>query len=76
MYIWKGELKGDSMDTNWKHRKDAITTDQKNRIDDEHIHEMDKRHLKESESEASVIPKPGEAQPPSKRNGPDEDAPQ
>src|SRR5436189_77134 len=26
------------MDTNWKHQKNAITTDQKNRTDDEHIH--------------------------------------
>ena len=52
------------MDTNWKHQKDAITTDQKNRIDDEHIHEIDKRHLKESEGEARVISNPGEAQPP------------
>ena len=33
------------MDTNWKHQKDAITTDQKNRVDDEHIREADKRHL-------------------------------
>jgi hypothetical protein len=56
------------MDTNWKHQKDAITTDQKNRIDDEHIHEIDKRHLKESESEASVL-KPEEAKAQSKRNG-------
>jgi hypothetical protein len=63
------------MDTNWKHQKDAITTDQKNRIDDEHIHEIDKRHLKESKRDASVIPKPGEGKAPSKRNGPDENAP-
>jgi len=37
------------MDTNWKHQKDAITTDQKFRNEDEHLHELDKRHLKESE---------------------------
>jgi hypothetical protein len=64
------------MDTNWKHQKDAITTDQKNRTDDEHIHEIDKRHLRESESEASVIPKPGEAEAPSKRTPRDANAPQ
>ncbi len=33
------------MDTNWKHQKDAITTDQKFRNEDEHL----QRHLKESE---------------------------
>ena len=32
-----------------KHQKDAITTDQKIRTDDEHIHEQDKQHFKESE---------------------------
>jgi hypothetical protein len=64
------------VDTNWKHQKDAITTDQKNRTDDEHIHEIDKRHLKESDSEANLIPKPGEAEAPSKRNARDADAPQ
>src|SRR5438034_11726525 len=37
---------GAKMDTNWKHQKNAITTDQKNRTDDEHIHEIDNRHLK------------------------------
>ena len=45
------------MDTNWKHQKRAITTDQKNRTDDEQIHELDKQHLKESEKDASPIPK-------------------
>jgi hypothetical protein len=40
------------MDTNWKHQKAAITTDQKNRTDDEHIHEMDKKHLEASRKEA------------------------
>ena len=43
------------MDTNWKHQKDAITTDQKNRVEDEHIHEADKRHLKESEAEREAL---------------------
>jgi hypothetical protein len=66
------------MDTNWKHQKDAITTDQKNRIDDEHIHEIDKRHLKESESEseADLIPKQEETRAPPKRNGLNANAPQ
>lgn len=40
------------MDTNWKHQKKAITTDQKNRTDDEHIHELDKLHYEESRKEA------------------------
>ena len=40
------------MKTNWQHQKDAITTDQKNRVDDEQIHELDKRRLKESEKKA------------------------
>jgi hypothetical protein len=35
------------MDTNWKHQKKAITTDQKNRTDDENVHELDKRHLEQ-----------------------------
>jgi len=43
------------MKTNSQHRKDAITTDQKNRVDDENIHELDKRRLKESEKQASPI---------------------
>jgi hypothetical protein len=47
------------MKTNWQHQKDAITTDQKNRVDDEHIHELDKQHLKKSEKEASPTAKPG-----------------
>jgi len=36
------------VDTNWKHQKKAITTDQKNRTDDEHVHELDKKHLEAS----------------------------
>jgi hypothetical protein len=47
------------MKTNWEHQKKAITTDQKFRTDDEHIHEMDKRHLKENEVDPEFIPKPG-----------------
>jgi hypothetical protein len=49
------------MDTNWEHQKKAITTDQKFRTDDEHIHELDKRRLKESEEpDPELIPKRGE----------------
>ena len=48
------------MDTNGTHQRDASTTDQKNRTDDEHILELDKQHLKESEKNASPIPKAGE----------------
>ena len=47
------------MKTNWEHQKKAITTDQKFRTDDEHIHELDKRHLKESEKDPGLIPKQG-----------------
>jgi hypothetical protein len=48
------------MKTNWEHQKKAITTDQKFRTDDEHIHEMDKRHLKESKEDPGFIPNPTE----------------
>jgi hypothetical protein len=41
------------MKTNWQHQKDAITTDQKNRVDDEHLHELDRQRVKESEKQAS-----------------------
>ena len=44
------------MDTNWEHQKKAITTDQKFRTDDEHIHELDKQHLKEDEKDSAFIP--------------------
>jgi hypothetical protein len=44
------------MKTNWQHQKDAITTDQKLRDDDEHTHELDKRHLKKSREDAESIP--------------------
>lgn len=46
------------MKTNWQHQKDAITTDQKTRVDDEHIHEMDKRRVKATETEeAAEVPR-------------------
>jgi hypothetical protein len=44
------------MKTNWQHQKDAITTDQKNLTDDEHVHEEDKQHLKASEKPEIPIP--------------------
>ena len=50
------------MKTNWQHQKDAITTDQKTRAEDEHLLEVDKRHLKESREKGDQIPrktKPG-----------------
>jgi hypothetical protein len=56
------------MKTNWQHQKDAITTDQKNRTDDEQIHEEDKQHFKESEKAATPIPKQGEKPAPRVRN--------
>ena len=51
------------MKPGWQHVKEAITTDQKNLTDDEHIHEEEKRELKLSEKDGkdeSLIPKPGE----------------
>jgi hypothetical protein len=47
------------MKSNWEHQKRAVTTDQKFKDDDEHIHEADKRHLKESEEHPNVIPTKG-----------------
>jgi len=44
------------MKTNWEHQKEAITTDQKNKVDDEHIHELDKQRVRESEKKASTVP--------------------
>jgi hypothetical protein len=44
------------MKTNWQHQKDAITTDQKNLTDDQHIHEQDKQHFKASEKEKNLVP--------------------
>ncbi|MDP9202494.1 MAG: hypothetical protein M3P26_11270 [Gemmatimonadota bacterium] len=49
------------MDSNWAHQRKPITTDQKFRTDDEHIREMDKRRLKESEEkDPELIPKPAD----------------
>jgi hypothetical protein len=55
------------MKTNWEHQKEAITTDQKNRAEDEHLLEIDKRHLKESEEVPNQIPKRSKKTKPAKR---------
>ena len=52
----------EEMGSNQEHQKRANATDQKFRTDDEHIHEMDKKHLKESEKDAAFIPKPDDKQ--------------
>ena len=44
------------MKTNGEHQKEAITTDHKNRAEDEHLLEIDKRHLKESEEDPNQVP--------------------
>jgi hypothetical protein len=55
------------MDTNSKHQKEAVTTDQK--LQDERLRELDKRHLKESEKEEeSLIPKQKKETEPSEEN--------
>jgi hypothetical protein len=51
------------MKPGWQHAKEAITTDQKNLTDDQHIHEEDKHELKSSEkagADESLIPKQSE----------------
>jgi hypothetical protein len=55
-------LREEEMGSNQEHQKRPSATDQKFRTDDEHIHEMDKQHLKESEKDAGFIPKPNEKQ--------------
>ena len=47
------------MKSNSEHQKRANTTDQKFLAEDEHIHEADKQHLKESEQHPNLIPKKG-----------------
>ncbi len=51
------------MDSSGKHQKEPATTDHKFRTDDEHILEMDKRHLKESTNDKSLIPNQGKTRP-------------
>jgi hypothetical protein len=55
------------MKTNWEHQKEAITTDQKARAGDEHLLEIDKRHLKESEEVPNQIPRRSKKKQPAKR---------
>jgi len=47
------------MKTNGKFQKDAMTTDQKFRNEDEHLHELDKLHLKKSAEDPGPIPQSG-----------------
>ena len=47
------------MKSNSEHQKRANTSDQKFADNDEHIHEADKRHLKESEEHPNLIPRKG-----------------
>jgi hypothetical protein len=48
------------MKPGWQHVKEAITTDQKNLTDDDHIHEEEKQELKSSEKKGEgYIPKKG-----------------
>ena len=49
------------MKTNWEHQKKAIATDQKLLAEDEHLREIDKRHLKQSEENPERIPRKGKA---------------
>jgi hypothetical protein len=44
------------MKSNSEYQKRPSTTDQKFVDNDEHIHEADKRHLKESEEHPNLIP--------------------
>ncbi len=49
------------MDTNWKHQKKAITTDQKNRTNDEHVREVDKLHLEKTKKAAHPRQQPSDS---------------
>jgi hypothetical protein len=54
------------MKTNGKFQKDAMTTDQKFRNEDEHLHELDKRNLKKSAEDPGPIPQSGKKSRPRK----------
>ncbi|HEY8831500.1 MAG TPA: hypothetical protein VIM21_03240 [Gemmatimonadaceae bacterium] len=54
------------MKSNGKFQKDAMGTDQKVRNEDEHLHELDKLHLKESAKDPGPIPQSGKKTPPRK----------
>jgi len=57
------------MKTNWEHQKEALATDQKLAAEDEHLREMDKRHLKESEENRAPIGQQKKGKSSSKRSG-------
>jgi hypothetical protein len=68
LYFQAVYQRGGDMDT--RHQKDAMSTDHKTRTDDEHIHELDKRQLKQSEKDekdVDLIPKPGGKAPAGKK---------
>ena len=44
------------MKPSWEHEKETTATDQKFRNEDEHLREIDKRHLKQSEGTPELIP--------------------
>jgi len=46
------------MKPGWQHTKEAITTDQKNLTDDQHIHEEEKQELKSNDRDEGLIPQP------------------
>ena len=56
----------DAMKSNGIFQKQAAVTDQKTRTNDEHVHELDKQHLKESMDEPNLIPKKGGKHQPAK----------
>lgn len=57
------------MKTNWEHQKEALATDQKLAAEDEHLREIDKRHLKESEENKAPIGQQKKRKPSSKGSG-------
>jgi len=52
------------MDSDWKHQKHAITTDQKNLTDDEHLHDIEKAHLKQAPKSKVPLPPDGKESKP------------
>ena len=56
LYFDQSTRREESMKSNWKHQKDAITTDQKNLTDDPRIHEEDKQDFQASEKDKGFIP--------------------
>ena len=52
------------MKPGWQHVKEAITTDQKNLTDDQHIHEEEKQELKSNDRDKGLIPGQGKTRPP------------